>query len=138
MEKALKLYRGVSASEFNLVSEKLLRKNRDVWRLILSSRAKGNFKFPSDLSKEIIELHSNLRLEKQYFTDSKAIAQSYARKVGGLLIELSVPTSEILKHFSLEFQNFGLRKKNFEIVYCVPGKILNRHRERWKLKVKKL
>jgi hypothetical protein len=95
---------------------------------------KGNFKYPQQLDRSINALHKNLRLEYQYFTDSKVIAESYARKVGGLLVELSVPLNEVLKHFDIEFQNFGRRKKQFEIVYCVKGSTLAKYGKRWRLK----
>jgi hypothetical protein len=52
-------------------------------------------------------------------------------------VELSVPLKDVLKHFDLEFQNFAQRKTNFEVVYCIRGKVLAEHKEKWKLKVKK-
>ncbi|MGE4133327.1 MAG: hypothetical protein AB7F86_16915 [Bdellovibrionales bacterium] len=61
-------------------------------------------------------------------------SDDYARKVGGLLVEISVPMADVLKHFDIEFQNFGRRKKQFEIVYCVKGSILAKYGKKWKLK----
>lgn len=132
--KVLKLYRGLSSDEFNLATDEVFRQNRDTWASILAHRVKGNFNYPPQLDRSISALHKNLRLEYQYFTDSKVIAEGYARKVGGLLVELSVPLNEVLKHFDIEFQNFGRRKKQFEIVYCVNGSTLAKYGKRWRLK----
>lgn len=133
-KKILKLYRGLSSDEFNLATDEVFRQNRDTWASILAHRVKGNFKYPPQLDRSISALHKNLRLEYQYFTDSKVIAEGYARKVGGLLVELSVPLNEVLKSCDIEFQNFGRRKKKFEIVYCVNGSTLAKHGKRWRLK----
>lgn len=133
--RRLKLYRGLSSAEFNLVTDEIFKQNKKVWSSILERRLNRDFNYPHELDRQILTLHKNLRLEYQYFTDSKTIAESYARKVGGLLVELSVPFDDILKDFKIEFQNFGRRKKQFEIVYCVKGSILTKNRKKWKLKV---
>lgn len=135
---ALTLYRGLSSSEFNAASEALLRENRQTWRQIIERRTKGKFDYPETLNKDIAKLHRNLRLERQYFTDSKVIAETYAKKVGGLIVEMIVPVNDIVNHFDIEFQNFGRRKKQFEIVYCVKGSLLNRFSRRWRLKVRRM
>lgn len=135
--KSLKLYRGISASEFNLASGSLFRENKRSWEAILQRRVRGRFDYPSDLDKMIQSLHKNLRLEYQYFTDSKRIADGYARKVGGILVELTVPLGDVVSKFDLEFQNFGRRKKNFEIVYCIRGSVLAKHHKRWRLNIRK-
>jgi len=49
-----------------------------------------------------------------------------------------VPIHEVVKHFRIEFQNYGKRKKRFELVYVVDGSLLKRKSSQWKLKVKKL
>lgn len=134
----LKLYRGLSTQEFNLATDDLLAQNRNVWSAILVLRAKGDFEYPHELDNSIRSLHNNLRLERQYFTDSKKIAEGYARKVDGLLLEVSVPLKDLLKYFDIEFQNFGRRKKQFEIVYRVKGASLAKFGQRWKLKTKKI
>ena len=54
-----------------------------------------------------------------------------------MLVELSVPVKDVLQHFDVEFQNFGQRKKRFEIVYAVRGGALARFSAKWKLKVRK-
>lgn len=133
-KKILKLYRGLSSDEFNLATHEVFRQNKKTWASILAHRVKGHFKYPQQLDRSINALHKNLRLEYQYFTDSKAIAEGYARKVGGLLVELSVPLNEVLKHFDIEFQNFSRRKKQFEIVFCVKGSTLAKYGKRWRLK----
>lgn len=135
--KVLKLYRGLSSDEFRLATDKLFAQNKKAWSSIIDRRAKNEFKYPQELDRSITALHKNLRLEYQYFTDSRPIAEGYARKVGGLLVELSVPLKDILKYFDIEFQNFGRRKKQFEIVYCVKGSVLAKHGKRWKLKTAK-
>jgi len=133
-KSVLKLYRGLSSDEFNLATDEVFEQNKKAWALIIDRRAKNDLKYPQELDRSITSLHKNLRLEYQYFTDSKSIAVGYARKVGGLLVELSVPLKDILEYFDIEFQNFGRRKKQFEIVYCVKGSILAKHSKRWKLK----
>jgi hypothetical protein len=132
--KILKLYRGLSSEEFNIATDEVFRQNKATWASILAFRVRGDFNYPRKLDRPINVLHRNLRLEYQYFTDSKLIAKSYARKVGGLLVQVSVPLNDVLKHFDIEFQNFGRRKKQFEIVYCVKGSTLSKHGKRWQLK----
>jgi hypothetical protein len=136
-KNSLKLYRGISADEFNIASEKLFKENKKVWTSIIERRVKGKFDYPQDLDRAITSLHKNLRLEKQYFTDSKAIAEGYAKKVSGLLIEMTVPLKDVIEHFEIEFQNFGRRKKQFEIVYCVRGSVLGKNSKKWDLKIGK-
>ncbi len=131
---SLKLYRGISADEFNLATDDVFKENKKVWSSILEHRLNGDFDYPNHLDRSITTLHKNLRLEYQYFTDSKVIAEGYARKVGGLLVELSVPLNDVLKHFDIEFQNYGRRKRQFEIVYCVKGSTLAKFGKRWRLK----
>ena len=138
MAKTIKLYRGVSATDYKLASASLIDQNRKLWRDILQLRSVGDFNFPKELSQEINKLQRNQKLERQYFTDRKEIARSYAAEVNGLLVEITVPIVDVLKNFNLEFQNFGLRKKTFEIVYCVPGKVLNRRQTDWKMRVRKI
>lgn len=133
--RTLKLYRGLSAEEFQLASKDLAKRNKATWSAILEKRARGDFRYPAELDQAILALHRDLRLEYQYFTDTKSIAEGYARKVRGLLVELSVPVADLLAHFDVEFQNFGQRKKRFEIVYAVRGATLARLGAKWKLKV---
>lgn len=132
---SMKLYRGLSAKEFGLASEKMLLENKKVWKSILVNREQGNFRYPNNLDQPIALLQKNLRLEYQHFTDSKLIAEGYARKVDGILIELNVSIEDILRYFDLELQNFARRKKKFEIVYRVKGSVLSKKREKWHLKI---
>lgn len=134
-KKILKLYRGLSSDEFNLATDDVFKENKKVWSSILEHRLIGDFDYPNHLDRSITTLHKNLRLEFQYFTDSKAIAEGYAKKVGGLLVELVVPIQDVIKHFDIEFQNFGRRKKQFEIVYCVKGSTLAKNGKRWRMKI---
>ena len=134
-KKILKLYRGLSSDEFNLATEEVFEQNKKVWNSVLKHRVKGDFNYPHELDKDINELHKSLRLEYQYFTDNKTIAEGYAKKVGGLLVELSVPLKDVVELFDIEFQNFGRRKKQFEVVYCVKGSTLVKHSKRWRLTV---
>lgn len=134
----LKLYRGLSAEDFSLISEEVLKENKAVWKSLLENRLLGIFDYPLELDKPIRNLQKNLRLERQYFTDSREIAEGYAKKVGGILVEISVPLKDVLRHFELEFQNFAQRKTKLEVVYCIRGKVLAESKEKWKLKVKKI
>lgn len=131
----IKLYRGLSALEFKGVTSESMAANRRDWNSILKLRARGDHMYPRALDSAIQRLHREGRWERQYFTDSKEIAKSYARKMGGTLLEVSVPVKDILKHFDLEFQNFGRRKKKFEVVYLVKGAILAKRRKAWRLRV---
>lgn len=135
--KNLKLYRGLSANEFNLATSAVLKQNKKTWSAILEHRSKGDFEYPHHLDESITALQKNLRLEFQYFTDSKAIADGYAKRVGGSLVELSVPIQDVMKHFDIEFQNFGRRKKQFEIDYRVKGSVLAQQKDKWKLRVQR-
>jgi len=133
--KVLKLYHGLSSDGFNLATDEVFEQNKKAWASIIDRRAKNDFKYPQELDRSITSLHKNLCLEYQYFTDSKPIAEGYARKVGGLLVELSVPLKDILEYFDIEFQNFSRRKKQFEIVYCVKGSTLAKNGKKWRIKV---
>jgi hypothetical protein len=135
--KSIKLFRGLSANEFQLASNSLLKQNKRIWASILERRAAGQMDYPTALNESITSLQNNLRLERQYFTDSKKIAETYAKKVGGVLVEIQVPLKDVVSFFDIEFQNFGKRKKNFEIVYCVKAAALLKNRKKWNLRVKR-
>jgi hypothetical protein len=49
----LKLYRGLSAEEFSLISEEVLKENKAVWKSLLESRLLGKFEYPVELDKPI-------------------------------------------------------------------------------------
>lgn len=131
----LKLYRGVSSDESILLSKETLIENRKAWESILKNRLNGKMVYPLDLDETIKILHKKLRLERHYFTDSRKIAEGYAKKFGGILVELSVPLKDVFRYFELDFQNFSRRKKHFEFVYCLRGGILSKHHKKWNLKV---
>lgn len=130
----MKLYRGLKSSEFKIFDASLASHSASVWEKILKMRAKGNFKFPEDLSKDIVELEKTNRLRRQYFTDNKSIALAYAKENHGLLLEIDPGIGDILKNFHLEFQNFGKRKKSFELVYAIDAATLLLNSKKWKLK----
>lgn len=136
-KSVVKLYRGISADEFTLATEDLLTENRKTWSRIIENRANGDFSYPHDLNQAITQLHKRTRFEYQYFTDRKLIAQEYVRRVGGLLIELTVPAKDVIHYFDIEFQNFSRRKTSFEIVYRIKGSILSRHAKKWRLQVRR-
>jgi len=129
----LKLYRGLVSTDFELLSEKKFQESRVVWRRILAKRAAGDFGYPQDMEAEIKKLAHIGRLEKQFFTDNKKIARAYAKAAKGQLVEISVSLTDLVKYFRLEFQNFGTRKKNFEIVYVVDAARLAKNRKKWRL-----
>ncbi len=130
----MKLYRGLKSSEFKVFDTKLASHSVSIWEKILKERIKGNFHFPEALSKDIVELEKINRLRRQNFTDNKSIALAYAKENRGLLLEIDVNIGDVLKYFHLEFQNFGKRKKNFELVYVVDAASLFRNAKKWKLK----
>jgi hypothetical protein len=134
----LKLYRGVIAEDFFLLSPKQKTFRKRIWKEILLKRINKNYEYPENLDKEIQRLLEITRIERQHFTDKKKIAASYAKKSNGILIEISVPLSDLLKKFRLEFQNFGKRKSQFEIVYVVHSDDLLRSSKRWKLKANRI
>jgi hypothetical protein len=80
-DKVLKLYRGLSSDEFNLATDDVFEQNKKSWAAILERRVRNDFTYPQELDRSITLLHKNLRLEYQYFTDAKPIAEGYARKV---------------------------------------------------------
>lgn len=135
--KSLKLYRGISANEFQYASDKLFAENRQIWHSLLQRRAAGKFDYPLEMDKAVTTLHTKLRFEHQYFTDSKSIAEGYAKKVSGILVEIQVSVEDIVKNFDIEFQNFSKRKRQFEIVYGVKGSVLLKFAEAWRFKVRR-
>lgn len=132
----MKLYRGIKALEFSHFPKNIAAHLKDTWRLVLEQRADGDFSYPEDLNEEILEAYQLTRLQRQHFTDDKEIAAEYADVNNGLLIEIDVPIDAILEHFTIEFQKFAQRRKNFEIVYVVDASTLTSFSKKWKLKTK--
>ena len=130
----MKLYRGIKSSEYAHFTPEDAKRLKTTWGVILENRAAGDFSYPEDLNLEILDAEDLVRVQRQHFTDVKDIASAYAKKNGGVLIELEVPLEDILKYFTIEFQKFAQRKKNFEIVYVIDASILFRLAKRWKLK----
>jgi hypothetical protein len=133
----MKLYRGIKTNEFHLIDSQKIKSFNASWTKILNFRATGNLNYQQDLNDEIIKLFRLQRLQTQHFSDNKKIANSYAKSNKGLLITIDLPTREILQKFSIEFQNFGKRKKQFKIVYAVNALTLRKNAKKWKLKTTK-
>jgi hypothetical protein len=130
----MKLYRGLKTADFQLLDEATSKSVRDIWKKVLLRRSKGDFSFPEKLSAEIQEQERQIRLRRQHFTDNKEIAARYAKASGGSLVEIDVSVEEISRVFDIEFQNFGKRRKKFELVYVIDAEVLRRRAKKWKLK----
>lgn len=130
----MKLYRGLKTSEFRHYSDDISAEVRRTWASILKRRSQEDWSFPHELSTEISRLEKLLRLQRQHFTDRRDIALAYAKSNGGTLLEIEVTEKDLLNHFRIEFQNFGKRKKDFEVVYVVDASLLFQNQRRWKMK----
>lgn len=96
----------------------------------------GDFTYPDPLNDDILAASKLTRLQRQHFTDNREIAASYAKANDGLLVEIDVPISEILSHFTIEFQKFAQRKRSFEVVYVIDAAKLSSLSKKWKLKAR--
>lgn len=134
----IKLYRGMVSDVFTLHSRSYFNEQKKFLHWILALRSSGKMQYPDFLDEQVQAFEKLLRTERQYFTDDREIARSYAKKNKGVLIELVVPIHEVVKHFRIEFQNYGKRKKKFELVYVVDGALLKTKSSQWKLKVRSL
>jgi|GEM_PF-1610611 len=134
----MKLYRGIKASEFSLLTPAIAKTLESTWKQILRERSRGNLRYPERHNEKILEAAKLGRLQRQHFTDNREIALAYAKANGGMLVEIDVPVAQVLKNFTLEFQNFSQRKKNFEVVYVVDSSSLSKNSRRWKLKTHSL
>jgi hypothetical protein len=130
----MKLYRGIKAKEFSHFTPESSQQLNDTWQAILKERARGNLAYPDALNDEILAASKLVRLQRQHFTDNKEIAASYADDNDGLLVEIDVPVSEIISHFTIEFQKFAQRRKNFEVVYVIDAAKLSSLSKKWKMK----
>lgn len=133
----MKLYRGIKAEEFSFITPALDKKIKSQWRELLELREGKSFAYPHKLNSSILELEKLSRLQRQFFTDKKAVALAYAKTNRGIVVEIDVPINQILRHFTLEFQNFSQRKKNFELVYAVDARVLCKYAKAWQLKEKR-
>lgn len=131
----MKLYRGMKSKDLILRTPEEEKEYLKKWRKVLTRRMKGNYTYPDDLNEDIVNLYKESRFSYQYFTDRRAIAEQYVNQQRGSLVEIDVSLKDILKYFTLEFQNYSSRKKQFEIVYMVSSNILAEKQERWKLKI---
>ena len=134
----MKLYRGLKSEEYREFTDSLIAKFNEGWKKILEIREKGNLKYPGHLNPVIVGLFKHQYLVRQYFTDDKKIADTYAQKEGGLILEIDVPIKDLLVYFILEFQNYPKRKTSFELTYIVKGVELFSHQEKWRLKISKV
>ncbi len=132
----MKLYRGLKSAEFTMFDMNLQAELEEAWRAVIVERSRGNFAYPEKLNDRLIWVEKTRRLVYQNFTDDREIAESYARKEKGALIELDVPREDVLSFFTIEFQNFTQRRKKFELVYVVKGSDLSAHADRWKFKLR--
>lgn len=134
----MKLYRGIKSNEYKEITKDILEEFNQGWEKILKIRGSGNFKYPNELNEVILNLFKHQYLVRQYFTDDKKIAESYAKKENGLMLKIDVPIKNILKFFILEFQNYPNRKKSFEVTYIVKGRDLIANSKKWNLKIQKI
>ncbi len=134
----MKLYRGIKSREFSHFSTEVASNLQSTWSEILKKRSRGDFSYPNDFNKKILAAAKLVRLQRQHFTDNKDIAARYAKTNNGVLVEVDVPTKEIIDHFTIEFQNFNQRKRAFEIVYVVDSSKLLANSRKWKLKTRNM
>lgn len=129
----MKLYRGLKTKEFRFFTKQQEKEAQKKWSQVVALRARGSFDYPHDLEDDIRELKRAERVAVQHFTDKKEIAARYAKDNNGALVTIDVSPEDIIKHFTVEFQNFAKRKKHFELVYSVPGSILHKKAKEWNL-----
>lgn len=134
----MKLYRGIKCEEITFLTEEVKNEINSVIGSLLQLRQSGDFHYPEKMNGEIIKSRQLLRLRDQYFTDRKDIAEDYAKSENGLLLEMDVPPEDILEFFKVEFQDFGKRKEDFQLVYRVDGEILLKNRDTWNVKQTKI
>ena len=130
----MKLYRGTK-EKYKPFSKEIEKEINSGWKKILEKREVGDLKFPEELNTTITSLSRLQKLHRQYFTDNKKIAESYAKENNGSLVEIELPKEEIVKNFIIEFQNYSKRKESFEIVYLIESKNILKNKEKWNLKV---
>ena len=130
----MKLYRGIKSDEINFFTHSSKEAITSVLLPILKMRSSNNYSYPDELNSQIIKTHQLMRLKDQYFTDRKDIAEVYMRSENGSLIEIDIDEKEILENFKVEFQDFGKRKKDFQLVYRVDGEVLLFNKDKWNLK----
>lgn len=133
----MKLYRGISSEDYNEFDKKHQSTYFNNWEIILAIRESGDMDYPERLNSVIIELYKKEYLNRQYFTDRREIAARYAKETNGVLLNINISVSDILRYFILEFQNYSKRRKVFEIVYIVKGQDLFANAKEWHLKVEK-
>ncbi len=131
----MKLYRGITSKEYIEHSDEIDARFKDGWRKILEYRSGGDLSYPEELNDIVIDLYKIQSLTRQYFTDSKVITENYVKSEGGIVIEIDVPTEDMLNYFIIEFQNYSKRRDLFEVTYLVHSKTLLENKDRWKMKL---
>ncbi len=131
----MKLYRGLRTDEYEEFDLTKFQEYQSAWNFILKNRSQGNFEYPQGLNQIIGALQQNNGLNRQYFTDNKEVAYRYAKTQKGIVVEIDVSTTDIIKYFQLEFQNFAKRKTAFEIVYSIDALTLSKHNKDWQLTI---
>ncbi len=131
----MKLYRGLKGEVFKEFTDDVSKQHRDSLYKILMIRERGEWDYPSELSKDISWLKKHESLQRLYLTDCRDIAYEYAKSNQGLVIEVDVPIDDILKYFIIEFQNYSKRHTSFELVYFIDSKAFDTHKEDWDIKV---
>ncbi len=131
----IKLYRGLKTDSLTIVDQDMASRHAVLWHKILTHR-QGSTKYPTDLDNSIAKLHEETRLYRQVFSDCRATAERYLNDSDdGVIVELEVPISELIRHFELEIQNYSKRKQHFEIVYTVRSAVLADHMQSWCCKI---
>ena len=133
----MKLYRGLKEDRFKRADRQLLAEHQMLWRDILKARSRGR-QYPEHLDSRITKLYRESKLYRQAFTDCRVTAARYGGAHGGALIELEVPEADVLKYFELDIQNYGRRRLNFEIVYTIEAKVLQRFMQAWNFRIIKI
>ncbi len=131
----MKLYRGLKAAEYIEFDSAQFQHYKNDWEELLCERAQGNISFTEELAPVVKRLRQSERLTRQYFTDNEMIAKQYTKSVAGILIQIDVPVSDILKYFTLEFQNYNKRQERLEIVYLVDSLTLSKKKKEWSLQI---
>ena len=124
------LYRGLD-EEYVALTDARKKETKQKWVRLLQKRQRGDFRYPEELNSLILSLAKENRHQDQFFTDKDKIACRY----GTHIIELDVSLQDILRYFTLEFQNFTSRRKQFDLVYKIQGDVLAKHAKKWHLMV---
>ena len=132
--KTLTLYRGLKTDNFIHRGKEIEKEFSEGWRELLRYRAGGDLSYPEELNEVVIRMNKLQSYTRQYFTDRRDLAESYAKREKGVLVSIEVPINDILEDFVIEFQNYSKRKDKFDVVYVIKGSDLYRNRKKWNFK----